>query len=187
MTKSVYQFAHFLVLPLAISSTQVCAEAESEEKKAQTAAEMDWLPVEQMTPARRSEVSSVCKGGYVVPSYLPEGAPTTTKDASDSPMRAFSNNASIDEAQNAYFEGDVEILQPPFLLHGNSAHLDQQANTVTVDGDTVLRGPDMHLHALRFKIPQNGAAHIKARPGSPLCGGHGVKLGEAVARLHAGF
>ncbi|MFD2231185.1 LPS-assembly protein LptD [Alkalimarinus sediminis] len=146
MTKTVYQFAHLLVLPLTIASTQAWAdESNSGEGRAKTAAEIDWRPKELMSEAERSKLSAICKGGYVVPSYLPDDSPPVSQDPSQNPMRVRADRASFDAEQNAYIEGGVEIYQAPFLLNGDTANLDQKANSVTVNGDIRLRSPEMLL------------------------------------------
>ncbi|WP_250655352.1 LPS-assembly protein LptD [Alkalimarinus coralli] len=144
MTKMVYRLAQVMVLPLATCSFDSLADA-SPERKPKTAAEIDWRPVELMTNEQKSKLPPVCKGGYVVPSYLPDGAPMSAASQSEKPLRARANNATFDAEQNAYLNGDVEIFQEPYLLTGASANLDQQASNVTVDGDILLRSPDMLL------------------------------------------
>lgn len=146
MTKTVYRFAHMFVLPLTICSFQSLAdESNSGEGRAKTAAEIDWRPAELMTDEQRSKLSAVCKGGYVVPSYLPEGETVAAGNPAETPMRVRAKSASFDAEQNAFIEGDVEIYQAPYLLTGATANLDQKSNKVIVDGDILLRSPEMLL------------------------------------------
>ncbi|UZE96677.1 LPS-assembly protein LptD [Alkalimarinus alittae] len=146
MTKTVYRFAHILVLPLIIGSAQSLAdELNSETGRAKTAAEIDWRPIDQMTEAERSKLSAVCKGGYVVPSYLPEGSVSSSGDPSETPMRVLADSASFDAEQNAYVEGGVEITQSPYFLTGSTAKLNQSTQQVTVKGGIQLRSPEMFL------------------------------------------
>lgn len=146
MTGTVYRIAHILVLPLIMGATQSLAdESTPEKKRAKTAAEIDWRPVEEMTDAQRSKLSAVCKGGYVVPSYLPEGSSPSAQDPSETPMRVLADKASFDAQQNATINGHVEITQTPYFLTGSNALLNQSTQHVTVDGDILLRSPDMLL------------------------------------------
>ncbi len=158
MTNKVYRLAHTLMLPMAICpALSIADESAANAQTRQTAAEIDWRPVEQMTESQRSGVPSYCDGGYVMPAYLPEGLVAASDNPEENAVTALAKSARFDAEQNAYLEGNVEVIQPPYQLKGESAILNQQTNQVTIDGGIQLRSPEMLMTGRQARYDMSAA------------------------------
>ncbi len=150
MTKKVYRFAQTLVLPMALCPALSIADEANVDNNvaktvANTAAEIDWRPVAQMTDEQRKGVPSYCEGGYVVPSYLSPDASNASATPSEVPINASAQNATYDADQTIRLEGDIEIIQAPYKLTGKSATLNQGTQQANVGGGIELRSPGLLL------------------------------------------
>jgi LPS-assembly protein len=166
--------AIFSLAPAAYAQgAEVVAEKAAPVKKdpQQQLREMDWVPMEELTPEQRASVPTACCGAYIAPLRTdddadadPEGSNIFgTADYSESEQqtrfimrdnvrltqgrRSFNADVfSFDQVtREAQLDGDIQVREPGLLLRADSAYVDTQS------GDARLENARFVLYESRVR------------------------------------
>lgn len=109
-------------------------------------ARLDWTERAALTPAQQAMIPLYCSGAYVAPPLSPEAlADLESPQVGEPPLRARSDEARYRVDEELVLRGDVELLQGPLLLTGESAVYDQRSGEVLITGPVLSRGDGFAL------------------------------------------
>ncbi|GGD07012.1 LPS-assembly protein LptD [Halopseudomonas salina] len=101
------------------------------------AAEMDWVPRDQLNDEQRAQIASYCGGAYVEPPR--EGRDDATP-FDQLPIYASADSSRFEQGtQTGTLEGDVLLSQGRLQAQSNLASFDQPNNQILLDGNVRLR------------------------------------------------
>jgi len=98
---------------------------------APTAAEIDWVPRESLTAARRDELLWFCEGAYVAPEHDRPGDPDTVTALADETRQKLGE--FIDLRGNVRIESGTRTVTSPRIRY------DERSRIARIDGPLVLR------------------------------------------------
>jgi len=153
-----------------------------------TAAEIDWVAKNKLSPERQKQVPAVCSGAYISPPVsLPKPLYSSdVKELTPDTIFGFSDQVNYQNNQGIEMKGHVRLQQGDVILKSISANVDRYQNNIALNGDVILRGKnillvgdhaDYQLNSGAFQINQasyllperssRGAASLikQARPG----------------------
>lgn len=112
------------------------------------AAGIDWVALDDLTPAQRATLDSNCCGAYIEPE-LPSVAGTPDTVALEFDRSEASGEGIVT------LDGSVQILQQGMMITGDHAVYDRNAGTANVEGDVRLRQPGLLLTGSTAAVDQN--------------------------------
>ncbi|OUS09832.1 hypothetical protein A9Q90_02415 [Gammaproteobacteria bacterium 54_18_T64] len=117
------------------------AAPKADELRVSTPHNLDWVDEKALSPEQQESLADSCCGRYVEPN---RDYPDAELNPDDAPLRASSTTT---EAQDnvATMKGDVQISQGYRQVRSDTAVLDQDARTATLEGKVQLREPGLLL------------------------------------------
>ncbi len=182
----------------ACGSTAMAAEADA---SAAGAVELDWLSLENLTPEQRAGIPPTCCGAFIDNSKTTsaDSGDERTRFTSEEGftrigpdtiaisgavtlaegLRSIANDGAtvIDNATETFrLEGDVAFREPGVLLRGNSALIDNAANTSRIDSVRyVLHQTGIHGNAATMvydsetrRVTLDNGEFSRCEPGAPF-------------------
>jgi len=125
-------------LPLTCSAFLLALPVCAETLAGQSAAGLDWVMSENLSPEQAEKVEPFCTGSYVAPDY---GFNDTSPESNSTLLRAMAEQASADADNTIELSGKVALQQGPWWLQADYATLDQATNIVDIQGNIVGRAP----------------------------------------------
>ncbi|MEX2963932.1 LPS-assembly protein LptD [Microbulbifer sp. TYP-18] len=133
---------------------------------------LDWLPADQLPPARRAAMPAACSGAFVAPpadypdaALLPQDAPMrATADTSQQSLvdgtaelrgnvritqgyrQLFADEVDVNRAQStAYLRGAIELREPNLLVRGRAAEVHTDSRAAAIEDATYVIH-DQYVH-----------------------------------------
>jgi len=107
-------------------------------------ADLDWVPVEQMTDAQRAENPTACCGAYIAPHRADADAnaePQTTA------LRANADSSEAQLQSRIVMRGNVNITQGYRSIKADSATYSPETRDASIEGNIQLREPGLLMKA----------------------------------------
>lgn len=139
---SILPFSHAATTPSTWTATLLMSMAiGAGPALAQGAAELDWVPRDQLTPELLAQCPRACDGMYVEPERDYPGIDTPPGSA---PLDVVSDLSQVEGEEGvARMQGHVELTQGWRSVEANSVTVLQQENRIEMSGDIRLREPGM--------------------------------------------
>lgn len=113
------------------------------------AAELDWVPLSELTPAQRAALPTACCGAYVTPTRDDEDA---LADPASSTLRARADSSDAQLQSEIVMQGNVEITQGYRSVRADHATYSQTERKAQISGDIQIREPGMLMRAERAHL-----------------------------------
>ncbi len=124
-----------------------------------SAAEIDWVAEEELTPEQLEQMPAGCCGSYIAPERSDSEA---TLDPEQAPLRAEADSSRWLQQNTAVLQGDVKLTQGYRQLQADSAELDKGSNTGILSGNVQMREPGVLITSERAKMNMDtGAAELE--------------------------
>lgn len=125
-----------------------------------TAARLDWVPVEELTEEQLELLRPGCCGAYIPPVREDEDV---LLHPDESPIRAFADSAERGQDGLITLEGGVLFTQGHRSLEAECASYNSVAGTAEASGDVVLREPGLLVRAENAQVDlDSGNAQLDA-------------------------
>ncbi len=151
-----YQRPHHAVRKSKTSDNQVAAapgqSAAIATSRSISAANVDWVPVEQLTQEQRDAMNPACCGSYIEPERTDAEADMNPEDA---PLRATADSSEVIQETTAVLTGNVKLTQGYRVLEANKATLDQATDHAELEGNIRMREPGILITGSRAEMDIN--------------------------------
>lgn len=124
----------------AVSASATTATAVAAQPRNLTAARVDWVATDKLTPEQLAAQAPGCCGHYVEPVRTDADAKLSPDKAS---LRASATTSEWVQETTAVLRGDVHLTQGYREVHADQATLNQGDNTAELEGNVRVREPGM--------------------------------------------
>mgnify|MGYP001161348351 FL=1 len=115
--------------------------------RAQSAAEVDWVPAADLNEDQRQSLPWYCDGLYIQPeAFSEETRPNNSQLNENQPIHVSARDALHVADHSTTFTGDVEIQQGSRRIHSEFASMDAATEIATLHGPVAIRETDLLLH-----------------------------------------
>ncbi len=109
---------------------------------------LDWVPLEQLTPAQKQQVGPSCSGLYVDP-LSNEAAPA---NLDLEPICVDANAADMVDGQQVQLRGKVDVRQGTRRLHAGQMSYDKRSEEASLEGGVEIRQPGTLIRGKDAKV-----------------------------------
>ncbi|BFM17817.1 LPS-assembly protein LptD [Maricurvus nonylphenolicus] len=148
----VYQRPQHATRHTKVTNNAVAGAAAAVPARGLKAANVDWVPVERMTPEQRAAMNPVCCGDYIEPERTDAEADMNPNDA---PLRATADSSEVLQETTAVLTGNVKLTQGYRQLEADKATLDQATDHAELEGNIRLREPGVLVTGTRAEMDMN--------------------------------
>ncbi|MGK0441717.1 MAG: LPS-assembly protein [Pseudohongiellaceae bacterium] len=108
----------------------------------------DWLPAEQLSKQQRCQIKTGCSGAYITPAI---DWPDSDKEPGTLPLHAGANQSDMSE-DTVILTGEVVLSKGQRRILADKASLDRSSNELTMEGNVVIREPNLLMRCEAGKI-----------------------------------
>lgn len=130
-----------LYVPVVKNNKAIAPASAQQKDLGQTAAQarLDWVPVSQLSPEKKAELSPFCAGAYVEPNYV--DANLLGLDPATQPITGTSVVSKTTPDGISMLEGDVVVSQGYRQVKSERAVIDRNSGIATIEGQARYREP----------------------------------------------
>lgn len=112
--------------------------ASKTRQQPQTAAEIDWKPLAELTKQERQDMPGGCCGSYIEPTRSDDEAKSNPQKV---PLRATSDNTELLQETTAVMTGNVKLIHGYRQLETDKVVVHQDTNQAELTGNIIMREP----------------------------------------------
>ncbi len=131
---------------LSHDSEQAKAATTADAKITHSTSELDWVPLEQLPEAQRTELPAGCCGAYIEPKRTD---PEAHLDPEKATLRATAEKAKMVQESTTVMEGEVKLTQGTRQLLADNLIMNRATNEAQIVGNIRLREPGLLLRGER--------------------------------------
>ncbi|MDT8398045.1 MAG: LPS-assembly protein LptD [Pseudomonadales bacterium] len=120
----------------------------------QQAADVDWVPLDQLTPEQRAQVPDACCGRYIEPKRAQGNGDDLSLSA---------DALNTEDESTILLEGNIQILEQDKLIQSEHGNYDRNSEILELSGDIRVRQPGVLITGASASVDRLGkSAQVSA-------------------------